>query len=50
MELEGNTLVCDVTAWDGDRLLGRGKQVQRVLPRTTLARLIDSAAEEGTTP
>jgi fluoroacetyl-CoA thioesterase len=48
VELEGNTLVCDVTAWDGGRLLGRGRQVQRVLPKSTLARLIDSAAEEGT--
>ena len=48
VELEGNTLICDVSAWDGTRLLGRGKQVQRVLPKTTLARLIDSSAEEGT--
>jgi fluoroacetyl-CoA thioesterase len=32
---------CEVVAWDGDRVIGRGRQVQRVLPRTTLARLIE---------
>ena len=48
VELEGNTLICEVTAWDGSRLLGRGKQVQRVLPKKTLARLIESVVEEGT--
>ena len=48
IELKGSTLICEVTAWDGDRLLGRGKQVQRVLPKKTLARLIESVAEEGT--
>jgi fluoroacetyl-CoA thioesterase len=47
IELEGTTLVCDVAAWDGTRLLGRGKQVQRVLPKKTLARLIESVAGEG---
>jgi len=42
--LEGTTLVCTVNAYDvtGDdeRLVGRGTQVQRILPKTTLASLI----------
>ena len=44
IELEGTTLVCRVQAWDGDRLLGEGRQIQRVLPKTTLAKIIDRAA------
>ncbi|HBZ97112.1 MAG TPA: hypothetical protein DEO57_04640 [Phycisphaerales bacterium] len=45
VELEGTTLVCRVTAWDGARLLGEGRQVQRILPRTTLAKIIKRAEE-----
>lgn len=44
VELEGTTLVCRVRAWDGERLLGEGRQVQRILPKTTLAKIIDRAA------
>ncbi|MHC4770162.1 MAG: thioesterase family protein [Planctomycetota bacterium] len=36
-------VVCDCTAYDGDRIVGRGKQVQRVLPRTKLTALISRA-------
>jgi fluoroacetyl-CoA thioesterase len=43
VELGPTTLVCEVNAYDGDRLVGRGKQVQRVLPKTTLAALIERA-------
>lgn len=49
VELEGTTLVCRVAAWDGPRLLGEGRQVQRVLPKETLAKIIeraDTASEE----
>ena len=49
IELEDTTLVCTVSAWHGEQLLGTGKQVQRVLPKETLARLIEQSGEEGTT-
>jgi len=40
-EVDDTTVVCDVTAYDGDRLVGRGRQVQRVLPKRTLDALIE---------
>ena len=40
-EVDDTTVVCDVTAYDGDRLVGRGRQVQRVLPKRTLEALIE---------
>ncbi len=44
VELGPTTLVCEIEAYhvrpDGDRLVGRGKQVQRILPRTKLTSLI----------
>lgn len=49
--IQGDRLTCEVLAWEGDTLLGRGQQVQRVLPKTVLERIIDRAArrtdEEG---
>ncbi len=42
-EVAPTTLVCDVNAYDGDRLVGRGRQVQRILPRTKLRSLIKRA-------
>ena len=42
-EVDDTTVVCDVTAYDGDRLVGRGRQVQRVLPKHTLEALIERA-------
>ena len=51
VELGPTTLVCEVTAHhvrsDGDRLVGRGRQVQRILPKTKLAALIQRAADES---
>ncbi len=49
-ELRDTTLVCDVTAYhvfpDGREIVaGTGKQVQRILPKATLARLIDRASQ-----
>lgn len=47
-ELDDTTLVCRVTAYHvrpgGDRVVGRGTQVQRILPRTKLASLFERAA------
>ncbi len=40
-EIDDTTLVCDVTAYDGGRLVGRGRQVQRVLPKKKLRALIE---------
>ncbi len=45
VELHGTTLVCEVVAYDGQRTVGRGKQVQRVLPRATLHALIERAKQ-----
>jgi predicted thioesterase len=45
VELDATTLVCAITAYhvreDGDRVVGRGRQVQRILPKTKLASLFD---------
>lgn len=45
IDLVDGRLTCEVTAWEGDTLLGRGRQVQRVLPRAVLDRIIDRAAQ-----
>ena len=42
-EVAPTTLVCDVNAYDGDRLVGRGRQVQRILPRAKLNAMIRRA-------
>ena len=33
-------LVCEVVAFNGDRLIARGKTVQRIFPRPVLARIL----------
>ena len=47
VELGPTTLVCNVTAYhvrpDGETLVGRGRQVQRILPKETLEALIERA-------
>ncbi|TVQ53890.1 MAG: thioesterase [Phycisphaerales bacterium] len=49
VELGPTTLVCDVHAYhvreSGDKLVGRGKQVQRILPKDKLRQLIERAAD-----
>ena len=40
-ELDGSKVVCDVVAYDGERVVGRGKQVQRVLPKEVIQSLIE---------
>ena len=42
-EIGPTTLVCDCIAYDGDRVIGRGTQVQRILPKTKLQSLIARA-------
>lgn len=39
--VDDNRVICDVAAYDGDRLLARGKQVQVVLKAESIRRLID---------
>ena len=43
VDVDRSTVVCEVTAYDGDRVVGQGRQVQRVLPKTTLRSLIERA-------
>jgi len=42
-DLRPSVLVCEVVAYDGGRVIGRGKQTQRILPKATLKALIDRA-------
>jgi enoyl-CoA hydratase len=49
-EVGPSTLVCEVVAYDGDRVLGRGRQVQRILPRDKLRSLIDRHVRPGPAP
>jgi predicted thioesterase len=46
-EVEPTKLVCDISAYhvrdDGERLVARGVQVQRILPRKRLAALFEKA-------
>ena len=48
VELGRSTLVCSVTAYhvrpDGERIVGRGTQVQRILPKAKLEALIAKAS------
>jgi fluoroacetyl-CoA thioesterase len=49
VELGPTTLVCDVFAYhvrqnDGEKLVGRGRQVQRILPKEKLRALIERAS------
>lgn len=43
VEVDDTTLVCEVTVYDGERLVGKGRQVQRILPKKTLRTLIERA-------
>ncbi len=44
IEVDATTVVCALTAYDGDRIVGRGRQVQRVLPKRKLKALIERAS------
>lgn len=39
--VEGKLVVCEVKAYDGQRLIGQGVQHQKVLPKKVLAGLIE---------
>jgi len=43
IEADATTVVCEVVAYDGDsdRVLGRGKQVQRIYPEDKLIKIIE---------
>jgi fluoroacetyl-CoA thioesterase len=47
VEIGATTLVCDVIAYhvrgEGERIVGRGRQVQRILPKSKLKALIERA-------
>jgi fluoroacetyl-CoA thioesterase len=43
-ELGPTTLVCECIAYDGARIIGRGAQVQRILPKTKLEQLLQRAS------
>ncbi len=43
VEFDDSTVVCEICVYDGDRLVGRGRQIQRVLPKTKLKSLIERA-------
>ena len=43
VEIDDTTVVCDICVYDGQRLVGRGQQTQRVLPKKVLNSLIERA-------
>ncbi len=43
VEIDDSTVVCEICVYDGDRLVGQGRQIQRVLPKTKLKSLIERA-------
>lgn len=40
-EIRGHRVICRVTAWDDDRLIGEGEQVQVVLKKDRIKRLFE---------
>jgi fluoroacetyl-CoA thioesterase len=45
VELGPTTLVCDCFAYDNNRVIGRGTQIQRILPKSKLVALIQRASQ-----
>ena len=41
VEIDDSTVVCEICVYDGDRLVGRGRQIQRILPKKKLQSLIE---------
>ena len=41
VEVDDERVTCELEAWQGDRLIGRGRQVQRVMPKNVLHSLIE---------
>tara|TARA_Y100000589_G_scaffold328165_2_gene371654 strand:- start:2399 stop:2824 length:426 start_codon:yes stop_codon:yes gene_type:complete len=50
VQVDENGVVCEIKAWDGDRLLGQGKQVQRVLPKKVLNKIVERVSNTKNTP
>lgn len=44
-EVRHHLAICRVTAWDGERLLGEGEQVQMILKKDKLNRLIKERSQ-----
>ena len=44
-ELQRNRVVCKVTAWQGDRLIGEGEQIQVVMKKDKLRTILAGAAK-----
>lgn len=40
-EVDEQGVVCEVIAYEGERIIGRGKQIQRVLPKEVIQSLIE---------
>ncbi len=43
VEVGDTTVICELLAYDGERLVGRGSQTQRVIPKKKLKSLIERA-------
>ena len=43
VEVDDRKVICEICAYDGERLVGRGRQTQRVLPKKKLKSLIERA-------
>lgn len=46
-DIRHNRAVCRVTAWDGDRLLGEGEQVQVILKKDKLTQVFERSRTRG---
>ena len=40
-DVDDGRVVCEVIAYEGERIVGRGKQVQRILPKKVIQSLIE---------
>jgi len=49
VEVGSHRLVCSVQAFDGERLIGHGRQVQRVLPKDVIHKLVERYSQDGET-
>lgn len=46
-EVRHHLAICRVTAWDGDRLLGEGAQIQAVLKKDKLKQIFERSSRSG---
>jgi predicted thioesterase len=45
VQVDDKGVLCEVVAYDGERIVGKGRQMQRVLPKQKLAALIERHAD-----